>query len=135
MSQESQDLDMMYYQLVLSMQASAMQHLGKVMSPVSGKIERNLEAARYSIDMLEMLKHKTVGNLSDDESKLLEHILYQLRLNYIDEAKKGETPDQTETPTGEPASETAESNSGETGEETSPGENGESNKAESEGPK
>lgn len=96
MTENQEKLNVMYYQLVLSMQASAMQHMGKVVSPATGKIERNLEAARYSIDMLEMLQVKMKGNLTDDESKLLEHTLYQLRLNYVDEAKKGEAADPVE---------------------------------------
>jgi hypothetical protein len=94
MTEKPDDLDVMYYQLVLSMQASAMQHLGKVVSQVTGQVERNLEAARYSIDMLEMLKRKTAGNLSDEEGKLIEHVLYELRLNYVDESAKGDVADE-----------------------------------------
>jgi len=89
MTDKPEEFDIMYYQLILSMQASTMQHLGKVMSPVTGKIERNLDAARYSIDMLDMLQRKTVGNLSSDEQQLLDHVLHQLRLNYLDEVNKG----------------------------------------------
>lgn len=95
MSDTKDDIDVMFYQLVLSIQASVMQHLGKVISPLSGKIERNLDAARYSIDMLEMIERKTGGNLSVEEKRLVDHFLYELRLNYIEEVKKGagsETP-------------------------------------------
>ena len=95
MTDKIDDLDVMYYQLVLSMQASAMQHLGKVMSPITGKIERNLDAARFSIDMLEMLQRKTTGNLSTEEKRLLDHVLHDLRLNYVDEVGKKASPDQT----------------------------------------
>jgi hypothetical protein len=73
---------------VLSVQAAAMQHLGKVMSPMTGKVERNLDAARYSIDMLDMLQRKTAGNLTSEEQKLLDHVLHELRLNYLDEVGK-----------------------------------------------
>jgi hypothetical protein len=90
MTDNQPELDVMFYQLILSMQASVMQHLGKVMSPMSGDIERNLDAAKYSIDILDMIKRKTEGNLSDDESKMLEHVLYQLRMNYVEEVKKGD---------------------------------------------
>lgn len=109
MTEKPDDLDVMYYQLVLSMQASAMQHLGKVVSQVTGKVERNLEAARYSIDMLEMLKRKTAGNLSDEEGKLIEHVLYELRLNYVDESAKGDVADSPSeaAESGEAASEAA----------------------------
>lgn len=114
MTEKPDDLDVMYYQLVLSMQASAMQHLGKVVSQVTGKVERNLEAARYSIDMLEMLKRKTAGNLSDEEGKLIEHVLYELRLNYVDESAKGDVADEA----GDSPSEAAES--GEAASEAAP---------------
>jgi len=103
MTEKADELDVMYYQLVLSLQASAMQHMGKVMSPVSGKVERNLDAARYSIDVLEMLQRKTQGNLSAEEKKLIEHVLYELRLNFLDETGKGEPEDKAaESPDGAP---------------------------------
>ena len=114
MTDRAEDLDIMYYQLVLSMQAATMQHLGKVMSPVTGKVERNLEAARYSIDMLEMLQRKTVGNLSSDEQKLLDHVLHELRLNYLDETGKGAGTDQSTTED-KPAAATSDANSAQTG--------------------
>lgn len=100
MAEKSDDIDVMYYQLVLSIQASVMHHLGKVMSPITGKIERDLEAARYSIDMLEMLERKTSGNLSAEEKKLLDHVLYELRINYLEESGKGDSggPPSEQTP-------------------------------------
>jgi hypothetical protein len=100
MTDTNDQIDVMFYQLILSVQASVMQHLGKVMSPLTGKVERNLEAARYSIDMLEMLQRKTEGHLSEQEKRLVEHVLYELRLNYVEEVKQGgssETP-SAETP-------------------------------------
>lgn len=62
--------------------------LGKVPNPISGKIERNLEAARLTIDMLSVLEARTAGNLSQDEKKILDRALRDLRLNYVDERKK-----------------------------------------------
>ena len=79
----------LFTQLVLSFQAAAWQQMGKVASVISGKIERNLEMAKHSIDMLAMLEAKTKGNLNEDESKYLAHVLYELRMNYLDEARKG----------------------------------------------
>lgn len=84
----AEDLDFQYYQLVLSLQAAAMQQMGKIAHPLSGKIERDLSLAKQSIDMLEMVERKTRGNLTDDEKKLLDHVLFELRLNYVDELKK-----------------------------------------------
>ena len=106
MSDTQDDIDVMFYQLVLSIQASVMQHLGKVMSPISGKIERNLEAARYSIDMLEMIERKTGGNLSAEEKHLVDHFLYELRLNYVEEVKKGAGPEIPSEGTNEAGGET-----------------------------
>ena len=75
-------------QLVIIFQAAAMQQLGKVKNPVTDKIERDLEAAQSSIDMLDMLKEKTKGNLTADEDRLLTNVLMDLKLNYVDESKK-----------------------------------------------
>jgi len=86
--------ELLFTQLVLSFQAAAWQQLGKVPSMVSGKIDRNLEMAKHSIDMLGMLEAKSKGNLSEAENKYLQHALYELRLNYLDELKKG--PDKKE---------------------------------------
>ena len=84
----------LFTQLVLSFQAAAWQQMGKVASIISGKLERNIEMAKHSIDMLAMLEEKTSGNLNEDESKYLSHVLYELRMNYLDEVKKG--PDKQE---------------------------------------
>jgi hypothetical protein len=64
-----------------------MQGLGKLMNPVSQKIEKNTIQAKESIDMLEMLKEKTKGNISPELSRLLDQFLTDLRLNYVDELK------------------------------------------------
>jgi hypothetical protein len=61
-----------------------MQHLGKTLSPVTNKIEKNLPAAQSSIDMLDMLEAKTKGNLSEQEAKLLKSVLAELKLNYVE---------------------------------------------------
>ena len=82
--------DMMFSQLVISLQMGAMQQMGKIASPVTGKIERDLNMAKVSIDMLNMMEAKTTGNLSEDEKKFLNHVLYELRINYVDESNKGD---------------------------------------------
>ena len=82
------NVDIQFYQLVLSLQAQAWQSLGKVASPLTGKIERSMEQAKFAIDMLEMLQRKTEGNLVEEETQMLKHSLYELRLNYVDEIKK-----------------------------------------------
>ncbi|HOK81053.1 MAG TPA: DUF1844 domain-containing protein [bacterium] len=64
------------------------QALGKMANPVSGKPERNLQFAKRLIDILETLQVKTKGNLEEDETRMLEDILTDLRLNYVDELNK-----------------------------------------------
>jgi len=90
------DNELLFTQLVLSFQAAAWQQMGKVPSIISGKIERNIDMARHSIDMLGMLEEKTKGNLSENEAKYLKHTLYELRMNFLEELKKG--PDEKKEP-------------------------------------
>jgi hypothetical protein len=89
---DTKSLESYFVQLVLSFHAAAWQQMGKVASIMTGKIERDLNMAKHSIDMLGMLEEKTKGNLTEDEEKYLKHTLYELRMNYLDEMKKG--PDQ-----------------------------------------
>lgn len=79
--------DQLFASLLYLFHTSGMQGLGKLMNPVTQKTEKNLEHAKESIEMLEMLKQKTQGNLSADLSRLLDQFLSDLRLNYVDEAK------------------------------------------------
>ncbi len=88
----------LFTQLVLSFQAAAWQQMGKVQSIMTGKIERNLVMAKHSIDMLAMLEEKTKGNLTEDETKYLKHVLYELRMNYLEEVKKGPDKKEEEPP-------------------------------------
>ena len=78
----------LFFSLVMTFQSAAMQQMGKLKSPISDKIERDLLQAQLSIDILDMLENKTHGNLSDDETKLLKGILQELKLNYVDELSK-----------------------------------------------
>lgn len=78
-------LDPHLIQLIISLEAAAMQQMGKLQNPLTGKIDRDLGMAKSSIDMLTMIQTKTEGNLTDDESTLLKRTLYQLRMNYVDE--------------------------------------------------
>ncbi len=82
---ENKDL---FLQLVIMFQTAAYQQMGKIKNPLTDKIEKDLAQAQLSIDMLGMLEEKTKGNLSEEERKYLELALYELRMNYLDEAKK-----------------------------------------------
>jgi ABC-type ATPase involved in cell division len=63
-------------------------HFGEIPDPVSGAKQRNLELARQTIDILVVLRDKTTGNLNDDEAKLLESLLHDLQMRYVQERKK-----------------------------------------------
>jgi hypothetical protein len=88
MTEFNQKETALFMQLVMTFQAAAWQQMGKIKNAVTDKIERNLDQARYSIDMLEMLKSKTKGNLSEDELKFVNHVLTELQLNFVDELNK-----------------------------------------------
>jgi hypothetical protein len=72
---------------VLSLGSSALMHLGEVEHPQSGKAQRDLPLAKHTIDLLSMLQAKTKGNLTGQEEKLLESLLFDLRLRYVSAAK------------------------------------------------
>lgn len=95
MNETTNQPDPLFLQLVLSLQMGAWQQLGKIASPLTGKVERDLHMAKMTIDMLSMIQAKTAGNLNPDEKRMVDHILYELRLNYVDESSKGETPSDT----------------------------------------
>ena len=80
--------DQLLAQLLYIFQSSAMQGMGKMKNPMTDKIERNMEQAQQSIDMLEMIKEKTKGNISPELARIMDNFLTELRLNYIDELNK-----------------------------------------------
>ena len=82
--------DQLFIHLVNTFVQSAWISLGKVKSPVSDTLERNLEQATYYIDLLDMLQTKMKGNLSEWEEQYIIHSLSELKLNFIDEQKKGD---------------------------------------------
>jgi uncharacterized protein DUF1844 len=82
--------------LVQSFQAAAMQQMGKVMNPFTEKIERDMAHARLSIEMLEMIRTRTQGNLTGQEARFLNHVLTELRLNYVAEVDKDKAAPQEE---------------------------------------
>ncbi len=90
--------EIMFTQLVALFNTAAMQQMGKLKNPLTDALERNLDAARNSIEILEMIREKTKGNLSGEESRLLEQVIQGLKLNYVDEAGKPEAKNPPEQP-------------------------------------
>ena len=72
---------------VLSLSSSALFHFGEIPDPVTNKKQKNIELAKQTIDILELLEKKTVNNLEKDEAVLLENLLYDLRMRYVNETK------------------------------------------------
>ena len=100
----------LFMNLVMMLASSAMQQLGKLVNPVTQKMEVNLDGAQITIDLLTMIQTKTKGNLDADEEKMLKDLLSSLQLNYVETAdavaQQGEqkTPaPETQKPAAEPS--------------------------------
>ncbi len=93
----------LFLQMIFMYHAACMEHLGKVKSTITGKIERNLAAAQGTIDMLDMLKEKTKGNLTKEEERFLNELLRELKLNFVDEKAKDEQAKTGQSPQQEPS--------------------------------
>lgn len=96
-----QMFEALFFNLVMMFHTSAMQHMGKLKNPLTDKIERDLLQAQMSIDMLDMLKAKTKGNLSENELRFLDRMISELKLNYVDEAEKDRRAQQQANGEGE----------------------------------
>ena len=68
---------------IVSLSTEVLFHLGEFPHPVSGEKSKDLPLAKHAIDTLAMLKEKTQGNLTDEEQKLMEGMLYDLRMAFI----------------------------------------------------
>lgn len=73
---------------VISLSTQALMHLGEIANPVSEKFDADISVAKQMIDILGMLKEKTHGNLNANEDRLMEGILYDLRMKYVEAVKK-----------------------------------------------
>jgi hypothetical protein len=71
--------------LVLSLGSSALVHLGEAPDPTSGQKREQPEfpMAQQSIDLLAMLQEKTRGNLTDEEARFLDNMLFDLRMLFL----------------------------------------------------
>ena len=70
---------------VLSLSTSAFFHFGDFAETEGGTPQKNLPAAKQTIDILDMLHEKTKGNLDKNESGLIEGVLYELKMRYVKE--------------------------------------------------
>jgi hypothetical protein len=74
---------------VMSLATTAAVHFGDIPDPAGGEPTLDLEAARQMIDILAMMQEKTRGNLTPDEADLVEKLLYELRMRFV-QASAGE---------------------------------------------
>jgi hypothetical protein len=101
----------LFLSLVYSFQMQTMIQLGKIMNPVTNKAERELEAAQMTIDMLDMLKAKTLNNVTEDETRFLEQVISDLKLNFVEEKEKSASEISGEKSQTETSGKIAESDS------------------------
>ncbi len=69
--------------LIFSFSTSALIQLGEIEDPVTKKRDKNLPLAKQTIDLIGMLKEKTKGNLTPEEERLIDNILFDLRMRYV----------------------------------------------------
>ncbi|MGZ8425538.1 MAG: DUF1844 domain-containing protein [Candidatus Binatia bacterium] len=72
---------------VISLSTQVLMHLGEIANPASGKVEADISVAKQVIDILAMLSDKTRGNLNANEAQLMEGILFDLRMKYVEAVK------------------------------------------------
>lgn len=72
-----------FINFILSLATSALMQLGEIQDPSTKETVKDLPLAKQTIDLIAMLMEKTKGNLTPDEEKLMEQILYDLRMRYV----------------------------------------------------
>jgi len=75
------EIDFIHF--IFSLSTSVLIQLGEVEDPFAQKLVKNLPLAKQTIDLIGMLGEKTKGNLTPDEEKVLEYVLYDLRMRYV----------------------------------------------------
>jgi hypothetical protein len=86
-SAQAPNVEINFSMFLISLSTQALAALGEMADPVTGKSDRDLDAARQLIDILGVLREKTRGNLDQDEHNLIEAILFDLRMKYVELAK------------------------------------------------
>ena len=85
---ETEPFQIDFSAFIMSLTSSAFYHLGDMPDPSTGRTETNLPAVQQTIDMIIMLREKTKGNLKEDESKLIEQLIYELQVKYVAKTKE-----------------------------------------------
>ena len=69
---------------IISLSTQALMHLGEIGNPATGKVEKDVAVAKQTIDIIGMLSEKSKGNLDDTEEQLMQEVLYNLRMKYVE---------------------------------------------------
>ena len=68
---------------IFSLSTSVLIQLGEIQDPFTQKLVKNLPLAKQTIDLIGMLKEKAKGNLTPEEERVIEYVLYDLRMRYV----------------------------------------------------
>jgi hypothetical protein len=82
--------EMNFATFMVSLSTQALVHLGEMPDPQSGQFAADLMAAEQLIDLIAMLQDKTRGNLDEAETQLVQSILFELRMKYVERARQGQ---------------------------------------------
>jgi hypothetical protein len=85
---EREPLEITLSTFVMSLSTQALMCLGEIPNPLTDKMEPDLDAVREFIDILSMLQEKTRGNVDAAEARLFEKVLYDLRMRFVEKARK-----------------------------------------------
>lgn len=90
----SQQMPVTFSTLILSLGSSAVLAMGLEKNPHTGEIEKDLDVASFNIDMLKLMKDKTKGNLTPEESQFLEQVINDLQMKfvYVSQGQKEKAP-------------------------------------------
>lgn len=84
---QNQNMEASFSTLIMSLGSSTIMSLGLAQNPQTGKTEKDLNIAKFNIDLLIMLQDKTKNNLNEDEEKFLKALVTDLQMKFV-EAKK-----------------------------------------------
>ena len=94
----------LFAHLIMQQSSMALMLLGKTAHPETGQIVRDLEAAKFFIDQLEMLEFKTKGNLNQEEAALLKQSLMSVRMAFVESVDSPLPPAESRPEQGAPPS-------------------------------
>ena len=80
--------DINFPNFVLSLMTQTLMHMGEIPDPMTQEVHRDLGMAKQTIDLIAMLEQKTKGNLTPEEAHLMAEVLYRLRMQFVESAKR-----------------------------------------------